>query len=88
VAARAGVPLAATTYYFASLEELVELAAVRLAESYLGPARAVADALPGIPPPTGGEQRVDPRAVAAVLVAVVAGDATVVEGGDATGDPA
>ena len=65
VAARAGLPLAATTYYFASRDELVEHALRRVAEAHLAHARARVEALP--PGPR------DPEQVAATLVAIVTG---------------
>ena len=46
VAARAGVPLAATTYYFSSLDDLVEAALRSLADAWLGRAEDVLDRLP------------------------------------------
>jgi DNA-binding transcriptional regulator YbjK len=65
VAARAGLPLAATTYYFASLDELVEHALRRLAEANLDRARALAAALPPGP--------AEPAAVARTVVAMLTG---------------
>ena len=67
VAARAGVPLAATTYYFSSLDELVEAALASLVDTWLARAQAVADALP--------DGVVDARALARAVVAVVLGGA-------------
>jgi DNA-binding transcriptional regulator YbjK/rhodanese-related sulfurtransferase len=46
VAARAGVPLAATTYYFSSLDDLVGAALTALAETWLAGAQAVVAGLP------------------------------------------
>lgn len=46
VARRAELPLASTTYYFASLEDLLEQAVRHLAEGWLVGARAAVDALP------------------------------------------
>lgn len=46
VASRAGLPLAATTYYFASREDLVEHALMRLRDQHVAAARAVSDVLP------------------------------------------
>ena len=63
VAARAGLPLAATTYYFASRDELVEEALRRLADDHLARARALVETLP--PPPAG------PERLAAALVQIV-----------------
>ncbi len=45
VAARAGVPLAATTYYFTSLDDLVGAALTSLADSWLARGQAVLDGL-------------------------------------------
>jgi DNA-binding transcriptional regulator YbjK len=66
VAARAGVPLAATTYYFTSLDELVAAALDSLLDRWLAGARAVLDALP---------DRVDdaPTLARAVVAAVLGG---------------
>lgn len=65
VAARAGLPLAATTYYFASRDDLVEPALRRLGTAFVGRARDLVAALPEAPRPA--------HAVAADAVAVVAG---------------
>lgn len=46
VAERAGLPLASTTYYFSSLEELVTAAVERTGRDELGEVRAQLDALP------------------------------------------
>ena len=46
VAARAGVPLAATTYYFSSLDDLVGAALASLADTWLAGAQAVVGRLP------------------------------------------
>lgn len=67
VAARAGLPLAATTYYFHSLDELVEAATRQLGGTYLERAQALVDSLP--PAPRAPEE------VAHLVVALVAGDA-------------
>src|SRR6266540_3649893 len=69
VAARAGLPLAATTYYFGSLDELVERALGRLARRHLDRARALASAFP---PVTPGAQA-PPGELAARLIALVTG---------------
>ena len=47
VAERAGLPLASTTYYFSSLEELVTAAVERTARDEFAEIRAQLDALPG-----------------------------------------
>jgi DNA-binding transcriptional regulator YbjK len=52
VADRAGVPLAATTYYFASRDELVTAAAERMAAHHLDHAAAVLARLPTAPQPS------------------------------------
>lgn len=60
LAAEAGVPLAAVTYYFDSVDDLVRAGAERLYEGYLGTARAlVAEAADGAS---------DPSACAGLLV--------------------
>lgn len=71
VAGRAGLPLAATTYYFDSREDLVEQALRRVAAQRLTASRAVVEGLPaaGQPAPAA--------AVARAVVAVVAGGWTV-----------
>lgn len=69
VAARAGLPLAATTYYFGSLDELVERALGRLARRHLDRASALAGAFPAAPPGTPAP----PERLAASLIALVAG---------------
>lgn len=46
VAARAGLPLAATTYYFASLDELLDQALGHLADRWLEQARCTVAGLP------------------------------------------
>ncbi len=46
VAARAGVPLAATTYYFSSLDDLVGAALASLADTWLARAQTVLERLP------------------------------------------
>ena len=64
VAQRAGLPLAATTYYFASLEDLLAGAVSDLTRSWLDAARGVVDGLP---------ERLDgPSAVARAVLRVVA----------------
>ncbi len=65
VAARAGLPLAATTYYFTSLDELVAAALDSLVDSWLAGARAVLDALP--------DRLDDGPTLARAVVAVVLG---------------
>jgi DNA-binding transcriptional regulator YbjK len=65
VAARAGLPLAATTYYFASLDDLLEPALGLLARRQLDRAAALAAEAPAGP--------LEPDALAARLVAMVAG---------------
>ena len=74
VAERAGLPLAATTYYFSSLEELLKFALHQLADQWLQHAHA---ALAQLPPtlPT-------PRKAAAAVLTV----AGVTTGGAASGD--
>jgi DNA-binding transcriptional regulator YbjK len=69
VAHRAGLPLAATTYYFSSLDELVERALGRLARRHLDHARALASSFPPVPP---GSQA-QPRELASRLIALVTG---------------
>ena len=63
VAARARLPLAATTYYFASLQDLRDEALTRLVEAWLDAARA---ALERVPPRLDG-----PGAVARAVVGLV-----------------
>lgn len=65
VAARAGLPLAATTYYFASLDDLVAAAVQVFGEPYLKHARRVMQALPPPPQPAS--------VVAGLVVSLVAG---------------
>jgi DNA-binding transcriptional regulator YbjK len=65
VAARAGLPLAATTYYFASLAELLEEALRRAGEPYLAEARSLVETLPDRP--------AAPARLAATIVAIVTG---------------
>jgi DNA-binding transcriptional regulator YbjK len=67
VAARAGLPLAATTYYFASREQLVEEAVRHGAERHLEAARARAAEI--------GFADAAPERLAAAIVDLVAGDA-------------
>jgi DNA-binding transcriptional regulator YbjK len=66
VATRAALPLAATTYYFSSRDELVRAATRRLGDAYLERARSIVESLPA-PPRT-------PDEVARVLVSLVATD--------------
>lgn len=63
VATRAGVPLAATTYYFRSREDLVGQAVARAAAAEVDRARAVVAALP--------DRAMTPARVATALVALV-----------------
>lgn len=66
VASRAGLPLAATTYYFASREDLVTHALRRLRDRHVAAGRAVYEALrPG---------RISERQLASAAVGVVLGD--------------
>jgi DNA-binding transcriptional regulator YbjK len=51
VAEKAGLPLASTTYYFASLDDLVTAAAERTCRDELTEVRAALDALPADAPP-------------------------------------
>ena len=74
VAQRAGLPLAATTYYFTSLEDLLGGAVSDLTRSWLDAARGVVDGLP--------ERLDDPPAVARAVLRVVA----LVPGGDREAD--
>lgn len=67
VAARAGLPLASTTYYFASREQLVEEAVHHSADRYIGAARARAAGV--------GPADAPPERLAAAIVDLVAGDA-------------
>lgn len=64
VAQRAELPLAATTYYFTSLDDLLEGAVRHLANGWLARAGVVAGELPA--------QMDDPRALAEALVRVAA----------------
>ncbi|OLT10928.1 TetR family transcriptional regulator [Pseudonocardia sp. CNS-139] len=57
VAERAGLPLASTTYYFASLEDLVTAAIERTGRDELAEGRAQLDALPA--GAVGPDERVD-----------------------------
>jgi len=66
VAARAGLPLAATTYYFDSLEDLRDEALQDLAHGWLDRAGAVVDALPA---------RIGPVRAAQAVIRVVGTDA-------------
>jgi DNA-binding transcriptional regulator YbjK/rhodanese-related sulfurtransferase len=65
VAARAEVPLAATTYYFSSLDDLVGAALSALADSWLAQAQGVVERLP--------DRVDDPSALAEAVVEVVLG---------------
>lgn len=65
MAARAGVPLAATTYYFTCLDDLVSAALTSLAERWLTAAREVVERLPDRLP--------DAPALAQAVVDVVLG---------------
>lgn len=65
VAARAGLPLAATTYYFATLDDLLEQALGRLARRQLDHAAELAARVPAAP--------LAPEELAPRLVALVAG---------------
>jgi DNA-binding transcriptional regulator YbjK len=69
VAKRAGLPLAATTYYFSSLDELVERALGRVARRHLDQARALASSFPPVAPGS----RVQPEELASRLIALVTG---------------
>ncbi len=62
VAQHAALPLSATTYYFSSLEELLEGAVLQLADGWLASAEAIAADLPA--------QLDGPRALAEALVRV------------------
>ena len=64
VAGRAGVPLAATTYYFTSLDDLLLAAVEHLADGWLEQARSAVASLP---------DRLDGAALADALVHVVVG---------------
>jgi DNA-binding transcriptional regulator YbjK len=66
VAVRAGLPLASTTYYFASVEELRDEALHCVAELWLARGRAALDALP---------ERLDRASAAEAVVAVLGADA-------------
>ena len=59
VAARAGVPLAATTYYFSCLDDLLDAGLRAVADAWLARAQAVLDSLP----PTVDDAAVLARAV-------------------------
>lgn len=65
VARAAGVPLAATTYYFAGLDDLLTAAMSRVADAELAAAAAVVEALPTRPR--------SPASTAEVLVDVLLG---------------
>ncbi len=66
VARRAGLPLASTTYYFSSLDDLVQSAVEYLGAVEAGQLRARVDALP--------RRRRGPEATADVLVDLLVGD--------------
>jgi DNA-binding transcriptional regulator YbjK len=66
VAARAGLPLAATTYYFATLDDLRSAALSQLGQAYVTYARELAAGLP--------RASRSPDEVGSLLVALVAGD--------------
>ncbi len=80
VAERAGVPLSATTYYFASLEDLLREAVEALAADWSAAARETLDRLPA--------RLAEPAQVAAALLDVVvfgpAGGADATPGGPLT----
>lgn len=67
VATRAGLPLAATTYYFSSREQLVEQAVQHMAEGYLEVARARVERV--------GRRDATPGRLARVIVDLVSGEA-------------
>jgi DNA-binding transcriptional regulator YbjK len=66
VATRAGLPLAATTYYFANLDALLAAAAEQLMNRHLAAGRAVVDAVAVGPCP--------PQRLAEAVVAILVGD--------------
>ena len=66
VAARAGLPLAATTYYFASVDDLRDEALQHVAGEWLSRAAALVDDLPA---------RVDAAQAAQVVVRILGADA-------------
>ena len=66
VAARAGLPLASTTYYFSSADELREEALQHLAADWITRAADVVEALPA---------RVDHAAAARAVVGIIGADA-------------
>ncbi len=66
VAARAGLPLASTTYYFASAEDLRDEALQHIAEAWSARAGAVVDALP---------TQLDPPRAAQAVVGIIGADA-------------
>lgn len=68
VARHADLPLAATTYYFASLDELLTGAVQHLADAWLAASREVVSGLP--------EQLRDPRRLAEAVIKVAAPEAT------------
>jgi len=67
VAARAGLPLAATTYYFSSREQLVEEAVQHMAEGYLEVARSRVERV--------GRSDATPARLARAIVDLVSGEA-------------
>ncbi|MGI8947974.1 MAG: TetR/AcrR family transcriptional regulator [Ornithinimicrobium sp.] len=66
VAARAGLPLASTTYYFASADDLRDEALQHVAEAWVARAGAVVDALPA---------QLDAAQAAQAVVSVIGADA-------------
>lgn len=73
VAAEAGVPLAAVSYYFDTVDDLVRAAAERLYDGYLAAATALVDASPdagGSGSPAPAREPSDDRRVAAMVVRV------------------
>ena len=67
VAVRAGLPLASTTYYFDSVDELRDEALHSVAEMWLARARAALDALP---------ERLDRASAAQAVVGILGADAS------------
>ena len=66
VATRAGLPLASTTYYFASVDDLRDEALRHVTDSWVAQAAAVVAALP---------ERLDRSQVARAVIGIVGGDA-------------
>jgi len=66
VATRAGLPLASTTYYFTSADDLRDEALQHVAEAWSGRARAVVDALPA---------QLDAAGAAEAVVGIIGADA-------------